>query len=242
MRYVRILLALLLVTAGITGVRAASLQVFPVQLDLKAPAAASKLTLRNIGTTSVVTQVRIYRWHLTNGKDELVETRDVVASPPLITVAPKAEQLIRVVRAKKDPVVGEESYRLIIDEIPDTVLSAGSGVKFAVRYSIPVFFSEPAQRRGTLLWTVSQHSGTLTVSASNTSDRRVRVSKLKVTMPNGDTASFGNGLTGYVLANSVAAWSVKDANARRAPGSRVLISAETDNGPVQATSDLQTLP
>ncbi len=239
MTHIRTLLTLLLIIVA-SDVRAASLQVYPVQLEVQAPGAASKLTLRNLGPTAVTAQIRFFRWQQRNGKDELVETRDVVASPPIANIAAGAEQLIRVVRVTKAPIAGEESYRVLIDEIPAAVRTPGSSISFAVRYSVPVFFSEPSPKRSPLLWAASYRNGTLSVSAGNRGGRRVRIAALKMMLPNGDTVSFGEGLTGYVLANSVATWSMKSSAHPRSQN--VAISAVTEDGPMQDRCDLQTLP
>ena len=63
---------------------AASLQIMPVNIDVPAPGAASKVTITNAGGEGANIQIRVFKWVQTNGKDELVETRDVVASPPAV--------------------------------------------------------------------------------------------------------------------------------------------------------------
>lgn len=223
-----------------SGAHAASLQVAPVLIEVPQPAATSSLQLRNFGVKPITAQVRIFRWSLQNGLDQLVETRDVVVSPPLSEIAPNSRQLIRIVRISKQPLQAEESYRLLIDEVPEQSDARKAGVNFTVRYSVPVFFLGAAAGSEPLTWSVEQQAGKLTVVASNPGSRHVRIAALRVLGARGEIVSFGEGLTGYVLAGSTARWSTKGTLSNPAPGSTVAISASTNNGPLQTTGVVRT--
>ena len=98
---------------------ATQLRVEPVLLELNAPAAAGILTLRNDGDVAVTVQTRVYRWSQAAGRESLDPTTNVVASPPIVTLAPKADYTVRIVRTLNQPVHGEESYRILVDQLPD---------------------------------------------------------------------------------------------------------------------------
>ena len=112
---------------------AGSLQVEPVLIDVSAPGAASTITLRNEGTAPINVQIRLFRWSQVEGKEHLETTNDVVASPPAITVTPKTNYVARVVRVTKRPVSGEESYRVLIDQLPAPTQERGNAVHLLVR-------------------------------------------------------------------------------------------------------------
>jgi fimbrial chaperone protein len=225
-----------LLSAGPLGAaQASSLQVAPVLVEVAHPTAASSVHLRNLGTAPITAQARIYRWSQVNGADQLTETRDVVASPPLVEIAPNASQLVRIVRVAKAPVQAEEAYRLVIDEVPERRAQRTSGVSFAVRYVIPLFFMSGAARGAALVWSVEQRADTVTVTAANPGTRRVRIAALRVAGARGSAVSFGGGLTGYVLGGATAQWSTRGRLANASAGSTVAISANTDNGPLQTT-------
>ena len=97
---------------------AATLQVEPVLIDVTAPGAASTVTLRNEGAAPINVQIRVFRWSQVDGKENLEPTDEVVASPPAVTLAPKGNYVARVVRVSKRPISGEESYRVLIDQLP----------------------------------------------------------------------------------------------------------------------------
>lgn len=76
-----------LLTASVLGAAPAhadptSLQIMPVNIEVPAPGAASKVTIANNGPKTANIQVRVFKWVQKDGKDELIETRDVIASPP----------------------------------------------------------------------------------------------------------------------------------------------------------------
>src|ERR1700736_5594855 len=96
----------------------AQLHVEPVLLELSAPTAAGVLTLRNNDDAEIVVQTRVVRWSQSNGSDVLEPATDVVASPPFVTLAPGADYVVRVVRVSKQPVREEESYRVVVDQLP----------------------------------------------------------------------------------------------------------------------------
>lgn len=215
---------------------ASSLQITPVNIEVPAPGAASKVTLANAGAEQLSAQIRVFKWVQKNGKDILEETRDVVASPPAMKLGPGKKTVIRVVRVSKTPAAKEESYRLIVDEIPAPPKPGQAGVGFAIRYSVPVFFSKPGEDVD-LKWKATVSNGQLTLKAENAGGRRIRLASLKAVGSNGKSVSFGSGLSGYVLGQSLKTWTAKAKSI--APGGTIKIVAQGDNGPIEATAKVQ---
>ena len=216
---------------------AGSLQVEPVLVDIVAPGAASTVTLRNEGTTPIDAQIRVYRWSLVNGKERLDPTDDVVASPPSVTLTPKGQYVARIVRVSKQPVVGEESYRLLVDQLPDLSQQRNGAVNLMVRYSIPVFFGTSNKKNPTVAWSVATNGDKITLTARNSGDRRLRISALRLRHnDSGKSLSFGNGLAGYALGQSAVSWTVPR-QGFAASGS-VSVVAQSDGGPIQAVASV----
>lgn len=207
MRLINLLaVAAFMMAATIVTALSANLQVRPVLIDVVAPGAASKLTLTNNGRESVNAQIRIFKWHQKNGKDILTPTRAVVASPPFVKMKPGGNYKLRIVRVSKKPVKGEESYRVIVDQIPVIKKKAGIAVKFNIRYSIPVFFSQTSVSPPDLSWSFKPGKRAYTLIAKNTGGSRMRVSNLRVKNKSGAAKTISPGLAGYVLANSSKVW------------------------------------
>jgi fimbrial chaperone protein len=58
----------------------------------------------------------------------------------MLKVAPGTDYTVRIVRTAKGPVAGEESYRLLIDQLPEPKDRKANQVSLVIRHSIPVFF------------------------------------------------------------------------------------------------------
>src|ERR1043165_851698 len=220
--------------AAFAPANAGSLQVEPVLVDITAPGAASTLTLRNEGTTPIAAQIRVYKWAIVNGKEQLTPTDDVVASPPTVTLTPKGQYVARIVRVSKKPVIGEESYRLLVDQLPDLSQQKNGAVNLMVRYSIPVFFGAPNKKQPTVAWSVATNGDKVTLTAHNSGDRRLRISALSLRDGNGKTLSFGNGLAGYARGGSPVSGPVPLHGS--APSGTVSVIAQSDGGPIQAAA------
>jgi fimbrial chaperone protein len=205
-----------------------------VLVDITAPGAATTVTLRNAGTTPIDAQIRVYRWSMVNGKEQLDPTDDVVASPPSVTLAPKGQYVARIVRVSKRPVVGEESYRLLVDQLPDLSQQRNGAVNLMVRYSIPVFFGAADKKNPTVAWSVATNGDKITLTARNSGDRRLRISALSLRDASGKSLSFGNGLAGYALGQSAVSWTVPRKGF--AANGSVSVAAQSDGGPIQAVA------
>jgi fimbrial chaperone protein len=233
---VKTAIAAFLVAGAFVPAKAGSLQVEPVLVDVTAPGAASTITLHNAGPTAINAQIRVFRWSLVNGEEKLEATDDVVASPPSVMLAPNGKNIARIVRVSKQPVTGEESYRLLVDQLPDLSQQKNGAVNLMVRYSIPVFFGAANKKNPTLAWSVAVKGDKITLAAHNTGDRRLRLSALTLRDANGRSISLGSGLAGYALGQSTKSWTIP-AHGFAAHGS-ASISAQSDGGPVQAVASI----
>lgn len=228
MRWTTALLALAGCLLAAVPARAASLQVSPVSVDLTVPAQASAIMLSNLGDQPMNVQIRIFRWTQSGGQDVLTPTTDVVASPPAATIPPGTTYTVRLARLATGSVAGEESYRLIVDQLPDiNVARPTSQVSLVMRYSIPVFFAE-ASAGADLGWRIWREGGRLVVEADNDGDRHAKIADLALASPSGHV-SLVPGLAGYVLPGSTRRWIVEAEAGRVAAGAAVTIVARGDD-------------
>ncbi len=240
--------ACLLLVTGILP--AASLQVAPILLEFPPQEQSQALWLTNSGDQPLQAQVRVQRWTQEGGADQLAPTRDLVASPALLEVAPGQRQLVRIVRLQSGPIAGEQAFRLLVDELPSTGDTSGqeSGLSFLLRYSIPVFVGTPmpvpveTSRRGppqaptpttdVSLLSARWQDGQLQVE--NRGDRRARLSQLAWINSDGTRVDLKPGLLGYVLAGQRMQWPLPQPQQVRGEGHLV---ATFDTG-----HDEQVLP
>lgn len=224
-----------LAVAGASSSQAASLQVAPVSIEAVAPAAAATISLRNKSTAPLNAQIRVFRWAQEGGEEKLIPSDAVVASPPMATLAPGAEYTVRLVRLSKEPVQGEESYRLLVDELPAPGTEQNKSVKLVIRYSIPVFFSSNDSAAAKLTWSIEGHGGRGYLVAANAGDRHVRISGLSIRRADGKSTSFGPGLAGYVLGRSTMRWGAPDKASHLSADRSAIITAQTNLGPIHAS-------
>ncbi len=220
------LLALALVlpcgTAGASG-----LQVAPVGLEFSATTRAQGLWLTNTGSKPLHAQVRVFHWTQQDGKDNLTPTRALVASPPMLDLAPGARQLVRVIRLGTPSSGGhEDAFRLLVDELPGSGKDKQTGVQYVLRYSIPVFV-EPAGNppagitAGSLRWSLEQANGHAVLQIHNAGSRHARISAVTLLPPGGTPVEVTAGLLGYVLPGMTMHWPLKVAPARLPAGTTI---------------------
>ena len=219
----RAILSCLCLLLSAAVVQAGSISVSPIRADVPAPSKSASISLKNDGAQPVTIQIRIFKWGLKNGQDDYAESDDVVATPPVATVPPGGEALVRILRLDQKPVVGEEPYRLIVDEIPDANRIRNMGVNVAVRYAIPVFFLNGDAAQSRLAWSVRTEGGKRMLVATNTGDKSRRISNLRL-----GGVTLRPGLAGYVLGHSTRMWPLPT----NATAARVL--ADSDQGVIDA--------
>lgn len=211
----------------------ATVQVTPVLVQVAGPAAATSIEVANPGTTAVNVQIRVFRWVQQNGEDVLLPTTDVVVSPPMATLQPGGENVVRIVRVASAPRQGEESYRVIVDELPNPMgQQGGAAVNMVVRQSIPVFFVGGGGPPD-IAWSLTPASGGYRVTATNSGASRLRIANLSVTDGNGRIVGVHQGLAGYVLSGSTMTWLVPGSGL--AAGQQVTIAGDGEGGRFNAT-------
>lgn len=225
------------VASAPAAMAAASLQVSPVRLDLPAGASTPKLTLSNDGSEAVSAQVRLFKWVQEGGADKLVETRDVVASPPVLVLEPGKTNVVRIVRTSKVALAHEEAYRVLVDQIPEKGSATATAVSFQLRYSIPVFFSPKGEQSGDLAWSIKSGKGKTILEVSNPGNSHVRLSRIKIGAEGRNALYEANGLIGYVLAGSTVRIELKTRIKGLKPGQQVSIEAEANATPIQAMAE-----
>lgn len=225
--------------AGAGGASAASLQISPILVDVAAEGpAATTVTLHNNGNRPVAAQLRVFRWSQEGGQDQYEETTDVAVSPPMVTMKPSGDYVIRVVRSSRAPIRGEESYRLVADELPDAAAKASGTVNLLVRHSVPVFFRSASASAPSMTWNIAKKGGRLVVEGHNNGERRVRVAKLKAEDGSGNAVSYGDGLNGYVLGKSSNSWASRGAP-KGFSGGTAKLSLTSEAGPIASSVSIR---
>lgn len=201
-RFCRVFGIVALLSALFSGAAsAAGLQISPISLELAADKKSDGVWLRNTGTEVVHAQVRVYRWSQAEGDDVLAPDTGMVASPPMVQIAPGQQQLVRLVRvgAMAAPAANERTYRLLIDELPIKKPGAKVGLDFVFRYSIPVFVAGTAPAKPVLDWSIQQVGKHVWLHVKNSGTTHAQLANIEFVPAKGKPAMVAEGLAGYVL-------------------------------------------
>lgn len=208
---------------------ASGLQVSPIGLRLAAAAPADALWLTNTGSETLHAQVRVYRWTQAGGKDVLEPSRDLVVSPPMVTIAPGDRQMVRVIRQVAPPANGvEAAYRVIVDELP-VGGTEKPGLKFVLRYSVPVFLSpagDPTVKANLVAtWETTAAGPSLTVQNSGSGHAQIADVSWTASPPSADSRMPG--LVGYALPGTTMSWKLPDGAPPGSGAVKARINGET---------------
>ena len=141
-----------LLLAAVGGAEAGALAVSPTRLDLAPDQRAGVVTLQNNAAEPVLVQVQVFAWPDRAETAELVPTRELVAVPAVTELPPGKKQLIRVAARGAGRADVETAYRLVITEVPPDPAEGRAGVRFALRFSLPVFLTPPGVRPKAEWW------------------------------------------------------------------------------------------
>lgn len=129
---------------------AGSFSVSPVRIYMTPRDRAVAVTITNEADDPVAMQADIYIWsQKPDGTDELVLTEDMVLSPPIIKLGPKARQVVRLALLKPADASRQLTFRLIVREVPEITAPKANTleVPIALAISMPVFITPPIAKR-----------------------------------------------------------------------------------------------
>lgn len=214
-----------------TTAGAGTFSIAPVRVELSATKGTEVLTLRNQENTPVVIQASVHEWSQVDGEEVLGDTRDVLSTPPVFTLPANGEQVVRVaLRAKLDG-SRERSYRLILQEVLPEAPSGFTGLRVALKLSLPIFVAPTTPAKAVIEWQAKRlDADRIELHARNNGSVHLQVTDF--TLSNGAT-QLKQSVSRYVLPGSHIVWTMPatglDTTARA-----VKLHAFTDQGEVSA--------
>ena len=179
---------------------ASGLQVAPVSVALTQAERAAVLTLSNTGKAPMNVQVRAYKWTQSDTDEYVLDaTNDLIVSPPIMQLAPGAQQELRLIRTQPSS-AQEQQYRIIVDELPSPTVALKKGINLMLRHNIPVFLNAEQNPRAQLQWRGEAVAGGKTrIRISNTGQTRAQIGRIWLAEQDKEITVLSGGLTGYVL-------------------------------------------
>jgi len=209
---------------------ASTFTIAPVRAELRAGHRTAVFTLRNAEDDPVVIQVRVVAWSQFNGEEHLDDTRDVLATPPVIQIAGNSEQIVRVaLRHEPDP-ARELTYRIIFQEVPQAAPAGFNGLRVALSLSVPVFVAPVLDTpKSDLRWDVDPlPDGEVRVSAVNDGTAHLQVTDFELQLAGAQEPLHGM-TSKYVLPGSRISWVLK-ADAAALKSGPIVIHGHSDQG------------
>jgi fimbrial chaperone protein len=213
-------------TAGVFSVT-------PVRLYMTPRDRAIAVTLTNEADTEVVLQADINTWsQKPDGTDELVLTEDLILAPPIIKLAPKARQVVRLALLKPADASRQLTYRLIIREVPEVQPAPGIQVPIALALSMPVFITPPVAKRQVSCTVQRPEAKTVGLQCGNTGTAYAQIREAAVVRGEQALAKFEGG--SYILPGASKVVSLKSEQPITAGEAKLVVTF--DDGQSQTTA------
>ena len=212
---------------------AGSFTVNPVRVTLSPTQRVAAITVSNHGAEASVIQLETSRWTQQDGKDSLAPSNEILATPPIFTLAPGASQIVRVGLRRASDAQHELTYRLVLREVPPPQPIA-QGLRVALAISMPVFVVSAHPSFSNLAWrAVRLADGRIQLEATNTGSAHVQIGSLELSSPPSASPIVRQSVATYVLPGNTRSWTFKT-TAGVAAGSILQLRATTDSGDLQA--------
>ncbi|MFX5832648.1 Csu fimbrial biogenesis chaperone CsuC [Acinetobacter baumannii] len=214
----------------------ATFLIWPIYPKIEANEKATAVWLQNTGKTDAMVQIRVFKWNQDGLKDNYSEQSEIIPSPPVAKIKAGEKHMLRLTKSANLPDGKEQSYRLIVDELPIRLSDGNeqdvSKVSFQMRYSIPLFaygkeigsgLTEESQKlnaknalaKPVLQWSVrNNQQGQPELYLKNNGQKFARLSALK-TSKTGNDISLGKAAFGYVLSNSTVKFAIDQSTAHK---------------------------
>jgi fimbrial chaperone protein len=205
----RTLFAALLIAAAALPASASTFNISPIRAELTAAHRTEALTIVNADDSPVVVQIRVVRWSQKGGAEQLEDTRELLATPPVLQIPANGQQIIRVALRREPDPAQELTYRVIFEEVPQAAPKDFVGLRVALRLSIPVFIA-PAHGKASaeLAWQSRWlPNGQVELAATNTGSAHLQITDFEAQFP-GSLMPLRGIASKYVLPGSRMSWTL----------------------------------
>lgn len=225
--------AALLAAACTLPVSAAQFTITPVRIFMTPKDRAVAVTVTNDSDEEVVMQADLYSWkQKADGSDDLALTEDLILTPPILKLAPRARQVVRLARLTPPPAGVQQTYRLIVREVPEARGSAQIQLQVALAFSLPVFISPPGVKRDLQCGVERAAPDQVRAVCSNAGTAYTQIRTLEVQDEKGaKLAARDTG--GYLLPTVRRTFDIKRADGK-IPAGKVRLQVALDDGTSQS--------
>jgi fimbrial chaperone protein len=227
-KYVVVLCAVPLLIPGVGT--AASWSIDPIRLELSPTKQTATLKITNDTDLPTSIQIQSVAWTQVNGVDIYTPTKELLVSPPIVTIAPKSLQIVRVALRKQIDPTTEMTYRINLLELPIEKKNKELAIQVALRIGLPVFVqSLKSDAAPKMAWKIfSSPDNGVKLAVRNEGTAHVQVSDFALFAH--DSEKFISGETGstYVLAGQSYEWLLRSISDTKNINRQIRLKASTD--------------
>ena len=209
-RYAARLLAVWILSLAAASLAVAgSFSVSPVRIELSKAQGTAVMTVHNNDTAPVVIQASTLSWAQPGGEEVHGPTRELLVTPPIFTLPPDGEQIVRVALRREPDATRELAYRLLLAEVPQAADKEFTGLRVALRLSLPVFVRPMTPAKPEVEWNAAWiGESELQVTAANSGTAHLQITDFELRFPGVEVAEKVP-VSRYVLPGSAVTWKVK---------------------------------
>jgi fimbrial chaperone protein len=204
----------------------------PLRVELDNKHRIGVLTIHNDEDTPLFVQAQMVAWTQEGNDDKTGDTTDLLVTPPVMQLAPNADQIIRVAIRHVDLKDAELQYRLILTEIPPPRKDGQQGLSVALRLSIPVFVTPDNSVHASIHWSAKWIDGEqLKIEAYNDGRAHLQITDFEYSFDGSGKQRVNP--SRYVLPGSHISWTVKPDGSNKSAS--INIHGFSDQGEFNAT-------
>jgi fimbrial chaperone protein len=185
------------------------LQPLGAQLSSRQPIAS--FTLTNRSSEPMLIQTHVYAWTQQQGQDIYNSTHDLLVTPPIISIPPGQEQLLRIGWLNPFPQQQEQAYRLYIQQIstnPSIHNESKNGVMISLRIGLPVFIQPTLESKPQLSGYIqTRKNNQIRVSIKNTGNAHAKI--VRIELVNNEQLLPVIETFKYILPHQTQSWLIK---------------------------------
>ena len=203
--------------------------VTPVRIQISTSRPNAVMQIVNRDDQPVTVQAHVVAWNTDGQNDVYADSNEIMLNPPIAVIPAHQSQLIRL--GLRHPTEGtqEQSYRLILEEVPPPARPDFRGIQTLLRLSIPIFAVPKTKISPQITWrAVKTDDSQLRLIAVNQGTAHVQIKSLEVRSGESSDDFLKGTPPAYLLPSQQRQWMISAQSARTA--TQVRITAVTDAG------------
>lgn len=224
----------------VSPAQSAVIAISPTRVTFDASHRSATVTVANNDSEPVVIQSVIKSWTQVDGKDVYEPTRDVLVTPPVVTILPGAEQILRLGFRRPPSPQKEDAYRLFLQEVPPPPKPGFNGVGVSLRVGVPIFVVSNNKLVPKPQWGVVYLAGehALRVALTNTGTAHLQLHEFALRALTGDANLVHQAQGAYVLSGQHREWILQLDPTTHIDSAQLKLRFKTDAVDVEQTIEL----